>query len=205
MPEFALGVIILAAGASARMGRPKLLLPWGATTVLGHVIELWITLHADQITVAQASIDLGISSELDRLGLPPENRILNANPAEGMFSSILCAAGWDGWKPVLTHLAIVLGDQPHLRSDFLRSLLDFTRANPERIVQPSCGGRPRHPVLLPRSEFQALGAAKEPTLKSFLQNRSDTVLLLPSNDPGLDFDIDTPEDYESARKKFLTT
>jgi molybdenum cofactor cytidylyltransferase len=204
MPEFALGVIILAAGASARMGCPKLLLPWGATTVLGHVIELWTTLHADQITVAQASIDLGISSELDRLGLPPENRILNANPAEGMFSSILCAACWDGWKPALTHWAIVLGDQPHLQPSFLRSLLDFTKANPDKIVQPSCRGRPRHPVLLPQLQFQALGPSKEPTLKSFLQNSAEHVKFLPSEDPGLDFDIDTPADYESARKNFLS-
>jgi molybdenum cofactor cytidylyltransferase len=205
MPEFALGVIILAAGASERMGRPKLLLPWGATTVLGHVIELWTTLHAAQIAVVQASDDLGISSELDRLEVPLENRILNTNSAEGMFSSILCAASWDGWKPVLTHWAVILGDQPHLRPASLLSLLDFTKANPERIVQPSCAGRPRHPVLLPRSEFQALGAAKEPTLKSFLQNRSSTVQLFPSDDPGLNFDIDTPADYESAQKEFFST
>ena len=38
------GVIILAAGASSRMGRPKMLLPWGATSVLGHLIGQWQTL-----------------------------------------------------------------------------------------------------------------------------------------------------------------
>jgi len=36
--SFAVGVVILAAGRSARMGRPKLLLPWGGTSVLGHLL-----------------------------------------------------------------------------------------------------------------------------------------------------------------------
>ena len=44
------GVIILGAGASSRMGRPKLLLPWRGTTVIGHIIYQWRELGAAQIS-----------------------------------------------------------------------------------------------------------------------------------------------------------
>ena len=49
-----MGVVVLAAGASSRMGRPKLLLPWGDTTVIGHLIANWQTVGARQITVVVA-------------------------------------------------------------------------------------------------------------------------------------------------------
>ncbi len=45
------GVIILGAGASSRMGTPKLLLPWRDTTIIGHLISQWRELGAAQIAV----------------------------------------------------------------------------------------------------------------------------------------------------------
>ena len=48
--SFSVGVVILAAGRSARMGRPKLLLPWGETSVLGHLIKQWQALGAVSYT-----------------------------------------------------------------------------------------------------------------------------------------------------------
>ncbi len=93
---FAVGVIILAAGRSARMGRPKLLLPWGGTSVLGHLIRQWRALDAKQIAVVCARDDGAMQAELDRLGFAEENRICNPAPERGMFSSIQCAAQWPG-------------------------------------------------------------------------------------------------------------
>src|ERR1017187_4844161 len=85
---FSLGVIILAAGRSARMGKPKLLLPWGKTSVLGHLIEQWRALGADQIAVVCAPGDVAVRAELDRLGVLEGNRIGNPAPERGMFSSV---------------------------------------------------------------------------------------------------------------------
>ncbi len=203
MPQnqrFLLGAVILAAGASSRMGRPKMLLPWRDTTVLGHLIALWSQLRADQIAVVCADDDAGINAELDRLGFSVESRIVNPDPARGMFSSIRCAARWRGWKPALTHWAIVLGDQPHLQPSTLRTLIDFARNHPEKILQPGRQGRPRHPVLLPETAFRKLGPELETTLKQFLQSMSADVELVESDDPGLDLDIDEPADYEKARR-----
>ena len=99
------GVVILAAGASLRMGKPKMLLPWGKTTILGHLIEQWNGLASEQIGVVWATGDQRLQKELDRLGFPSKNRILNPAPERGMFSSIQCAAGWPDWNAALTHWA----------------------------------------------------------------------------------------------------
>jgi len=193
-----LGVIILAAGASSRMGKPKMLLPWGTTSVLGHLIIQWRGLHAEQIAVVCAPGAQGIDAELDRLGFPHQDRIINPTPERGMFSSIQCAATWDQWIPTLSHWAIVLGDQPHLKPETLGALVDFGGAHPDKICQPSRQGRPRHPVLLPESIFRALRNSPEQDLKQFLRTMTERVALSEMDDPGLDVDLDQPADYEKA-------
>jgi molybdenum cofactor cytidylyltransferase len=191
-------VIILAAGRSARMGKPKLLLPWGETSVLGHLIEEWRALHAKQIAVVCAPVDQAIQAELDRLGFEEKNQVINPAPERGMFSSIQCAAQWPGWQAALTHWAIVLGDQPHLQRQTLRQVLDFSAAQPGSVCQPSRHGHGRHPVLLPQAVFRQVAGSTAATLKEFLGVRPRPVALCELNDPGLDLDIDRPEDYRKA-------
>jgi molybdenum cofactor cytidylyltransferase len=195
---FSVGVVILAAGRSARMGRPKLLLPWGDTSVLGHLIKQWRALRAKQIAVVCAPVDQALQAELDRLGFEEKNQIINPTPERGMFSSIQCAAQWPGWQAGLTHWAIVLGDQPHLQPQTLRRVLDFSAAQPGRICQPARAGHGRHPVMLPKAVFAQLAQSTAANLKDFLVPMSRDVAFLPINDPGLDLDIDQPEDYERA-------
>jgi molybdenum cofactor cytidylyltransferase len=195
---FAVGVVILAAGRSARMGRPKLLLPWGGTSVLGHLIEQWEALGAKQIAVVWAPGDMGVREEMDRIGFAKENRISNPAPERGMFSSIQSAAQWPGWDAALTHRALVLGDQPHLGPETLRQVLAFSAAHPNRVCQPARGGHGRHPVLLPETVFRQLAASTAATLKEFLAVQPQVLALCEMDDPGLDLDIDRPEDYNQA-------
>ncbi len=197
------GVVILAAGASSRMGRPKMLLPWGATSVLGHLMGQWQTLGAEQIAVVCAARDSAVPGELRRLGFPLDHCILNPTPESGMFSSVQCAARWLGWKPNLTHWAILLGDQPHLRPETLDALLEFAAAQPARICQPSRAGRPCHPVLLPAATFEQLKNSSSETLKQFLLTQANDLALCEMDDPGLDRDIDQPADYEKALQMFM--
>ena len=295
--SFAVGVVILAAGRSTRMGRPKLLLPWGETSVLGHLIKQWHSLGAKQIAVVCAAGDNAIQAELDRLGFPArvshspprearagerrpfsqacsvvrgrpplqvsarigamdlgeqtdpspcplpfgrgegehptlgtrmevpgkrpgkwarsrpvtasehvvgakgtpaQDRIINPAPERGMFSSIQCAAQWPGWEAALTHWALVLGDQPHLRPQTLRQVLDFSASHPTKVCQPARRGHGRHPVLLPRTVFRQLARSTATTLKEFLVARSREAALCEADDPGIELDIDRPEDYAKA-------
>jgi molybdenum cofactor cytidylyltransferase len=192
------GVVILAAGRSGRMAQPKLLLPWGDTSVLGHQIRVWQRLRAGQIAVVCAAGDAAMQVELDRLGFPSADRIFNPQPDRGMFSSIRCAADWPGWLPALTHCAISLGDQPHVKPETLRTLLELSAARPGNVCQPRRQGRLRHPVILPKEIFLKLRSTEAGTLKDFLSTMAGEIAGCDSDDAGLDFDIDTPADYERA-------
>jgi molybdenum cofactor cytidylyltransferase len=192
-----LGVAILAAGSSQRMGQPKLLLPWGPTTIIGHLIKVWQNL-AVQIAVVCAENDRAMSTELDRLAFPAFQRVMNPDPARGMFSSVQCGARWSGWDRDLTHWAIVLGDQPLILPETLQNLLAFAAGHPDQICQPCRNGRPRHPVVVPaffRSEVAKSDATR---LRDFLQARAVQTKLLHLDDPGLDLDLDNPSDYARA-------
>ncbi len=193
-----LGVAILAAGASSRMGEPKMLLPWGKTTVIGHLIAQWQNVGAGQIAIVTAAGDQALAKELERLAFPSENRICNPAPEHGMFSSIQCAARWSGWTPELSHWVIALGDQPHLRVETLLALLGLGAAHPEAVCQLSRKGRPRHPVLLPAQAFQSLGVSTHESLKQFLHSAAVEFALEESEDAGLDLDMDEPADYVKA-------
>ena len=193
---FSLGVFILAAGRSTRMGRPKLLLPWGSTSILGHLIRTWKSLQADSIAVIVAPGDQTIAEELDRLDVPASNRIVNPRPDEGMFASIRCAARWADFPKQLNHCAIVLGDQPHIELPTLKSMVEFAAGAPDKACQPVYHGRARHPVFLPTVLFRSLAESHAATLKQSLANWE--VRLCECDDPGLDLDLDTPTDYARA-------
>ena len=187
---------MLAAGRSSRMGQPKLLLPWGGTSILGHLVEQWRKLGAEQFAVVCAANSV-LSDEMQRLGIGVESRVINPEPERGMFSSIQCAAQWTGWKDSLTHFCIVLGDQPHIPEGTLRRLLDLSTSAPDRICQPRQGGHRRHPVVMPRKSFNDISATKAASLKEFLDLQ--IVVYCDLDDPALALDINRMEDYERAK------
>ena len=181
------------------MGRPKLLLPWKDTTIVGQLFRQWRELGARQIAVVHRPNDAALAAELDRLDFPAKGRIANPQPERGMFSSIVCAADWGGWRPEIGAWAIVLGDQPHLRLETLRALLEFHSAHADAICQPEFDGRARHPVILPRPAFDGLKGSPAGTLDIFLKRISCRhVRCVIKNDPGLALDMDVPEDYKRA-------
>jgi molybdenum cofactor cytidylyltransferase len=194
-----LGVVILGAGASSRMGRPKLLLPWRDTTVIGAILRQWRELGAGQIAVVHRPNDAPLALELVRLDHPRADRIENPQPERGMFSSIVCAANWSGWKPEIASWAIALGDQPHLRSETLRQLLAFHSAHAGAICQAEFGGHTLHPVILPRTAFLELKSSRAATLKDFLKLVPVPRVQCSMADDGLALDMDTPEDYKRLK------
>jgi CTP:molybdopterin cytidylyltransferase MocA len=153
--------------------------------------------------VVCAAGDESMFAELERLNVPTPGRILNPHPELGMFSSIRCAAQRRAWGEDLTHWTICLGDQPHLRPETLQQLMESCAAQPDKIHQPRWKSRPRHPVVLPKSYFRQLATSDAASFKDFLTTVGTEVVAFDANDPGLDFDIDTPADYERARVTFL--
>ncbi len=182
------------------MGRPKLLLPWGSTSVLGHLIHQWTELRTGQVAVVFAAGDPLMQAEFDRLEFPFENRIVTPDSVRGMFSSVQCAARWAGWHSSLTHWAVALGDQPHLQPATLAALHVFAAQQPEKICQPGRRGHGRHPVILPAAAFKRIANSKAETFQGFLESTPGQLASIELSDPGLDLDIDVPADYEKALK-----
>jgi molybdenum cofactor cytidylyltransferase len=196
------GVVILAAGASSRMGRPKLALPWGETTIIGHLISTWRQLKVDQIAVVCASENEPVHAALDRIAFPASQRIINPVPLRGMFSSIQSAAAWAGWNEQISHFVIALGDQPGISATSLQAQLDFAVRHPNVVCQPMHEGRRCHPVVLPRSVFEQVTRSEKETFREFLEPFKRACVQL--DDKQLADDIDRPEDYERAIEKMST-
>lgn len=185
------------------MGRPKLLLPWGNTTVAGHLLRLWSRLGPMDVLAVLAPADDRLAEELSTRR--PANLALtivrNPEPDRGMFSSVQVAAARTRGLSHVTHWFVSLGDQPLIRGETLARLREASQDRPEAIWQPARDGRPRHPILLPAGELGAVAEARGPTLKEWLAGREAVRALMPSDDDGLDVDLDTPGDYAAAIRR----
>ncbi len=179
-----LATVILAAGASRRMGAPKLLLPWGSTTVLGQVVAT-----ALEGTPGRVVVVLGAHSAA--LPAHPRLRVVwNRDWEAGMLSSAQAGvrALPDGWSSVL----IVPGDLPRVQPETYRRLMSGPSGS---ICIPTYGGRRGHPVRVPvglADELLALDPAVH-SLRSLLAPARVTHVEV--DDPGIHMDLDTPEDY----------
>jgi molybdenum cofactor cytidylyltransferase len=202
MAPLRFGAIILGAGASSRMGEPKLLLPWGSSSIIGHLISVWRLVGATQLAIVCAPPPHPIHVELDRLGFPCNSRIVNPAPALGMFSSIQAAARWTGWKPNLSHFALALGDQPQISASLILTIFKHAGQNPDAICQPALQKRPKHPVIFPRQTFFELATTTDVTLRDFLAKTQAPRSLVEVADETLNIDLDTPAHYRLAAGRF---
>lgn len=197
----AFGVVILAAGASTRMGRCKLLLPWGEETILTHTLEQWRSTGVAQIAPVIDPSNEFLRKALAHAGFSPRDWIENPSPQMGMFSSLQEASRWTGWFPTLTHWIISLGDQPHIQISTLRLLLVAARKNPTCICQPALHGHAAHPIVLPARNFRELAQSEMADLRAYVRTREAFRLRLAVEDPGVCQDLNTPEEYTRWKPK----
>lgn len=188
--------IVPAAGASRRMGRPKLLLPFGGGTVIGAVVEALSGGGVGEVVVVAAPGDAALAGWVRERGL---TLATNPRPEDGMLSTIraglaqlggtvaLAAAG----RPVL----ITPGDLPRLSAATVRAVLAALAAGAPLAV-PVHEGRRGHPLgiappLLP--EIDRLDPAVG--LRALLARHPSSLREVAVDDPGALHDVDTPEDY----------
>jgi CTP:molybdopterin cytidylyltransferase MocA len=188
------GGLILAAGASRRFGRPKMLLPLGRGTVLSSVVAPHLEAGLDPVVVV-----LGADSEAVRAGagLPADPRlrvVVNEDWARGMSSSLRRGL----WECRSADAVVVaLGDQPGVTAERIRALMAaWTPGTP--LVVPVHGGRAGHPVLFARSLFDELEAlrgdvgAREVVRRHWAQAAQVSAVAL--------LDIDIEADYAALRQ-----
>jgi molybdenum cofactor cytidylyltransferase len=204
-----LGALLLAAGGSTRMQRPKLLLPWGEgmrQTVIGASLTAILESPVEWVGLVTGALGTAIARRARtsyRLWQPPEGRekpylrVIH-NPAwmEGMRRSIV--EGLAHLPPSLHGLFIALGDMPAVPSAVYVRLAEEFRAHPDRIYRPVCRGRPGHPVLFPRALLGEIKPKGDEGLRQLLKEHKERVRLIEVEDEGVLLDLDTPEAYRAA-------
>ncbi len=194
--------IVLAAGASSRMGRPKAALPFGQTgeTLLGRVIRALLDGGVpDLVVVAGAHIDAVREAMPAFAGAARPTRVRmieHGGWQRGQLSSLL--AGLDAIDDHVLEAAIVmLVDVPLVAPSTVQAVVAEWRRTRAPIVRPVHSDRHGHPVVFDRSVFQDLREA-DPDVgaKAVFAKHRLALVNVEVNDPGAFEDIDTPEDYE---------
>lgn len=196
-PDGSRAAIVLAAGMSRRMGRLKMLLPFGDRPMLACILESIL----DSPNVSSVTVVTGhAEQEMRRVAGEYERVQCAHNPhyAEGgMLSSVKVGVG--ALPTDCSAFFLLLGDQPMVRPATLAAISAAWHPEKAPIVVPSYRGKRGHPVLFARrfgSDILALG--EQDTLKTLMHCHKDSVHELAVNDESTVLDIDTPEDYEAA-------
>lgn len=183
--------LVLAAGGSSRLGRPKQLLPYGSGTLLGHVLSVARSCPFDQLVcvVGGGSDDVRASNDLSAVDV-----VENVSFGSGCSSSIAAALG--AVDPRCDVLVLMLGDQPGVSAATVRALL----AGRGDAPLAACGyadGR-GHPLAFARSVFDDLASLHgDRGVWKLLDRRPAEVVDVPIAGP-IPRDVDTWEDYEAV-------
>jgi molybdenum cofactor cytidylyltransferase len=187
--------LVLAAGASTRMGTPKQLLPAGNALLLDRVLAQ--TLHSELDLVA---LVLGFRADEIRRRIrsgrdTPRLKIVeNRDYEKGISSSII--AGLSQVEKDYDHVMILLGDMPHITSGVINRLLSGYLDSGLPLGALSVRGKRSHPVIIGRPFFPALHQlAGDQGARDLFISHGDQVCLVEPGEDYDDTDIDTYEEY----------
>jgi molybdenum cofactor cytidylyltransferase len=192
--------IVPAAGQSVRMGRPKLLLPWGGRPLVGQTLAAWQASLVERVVVVVRPDDKALAEVVRSCGVEP---LVPPTPPPDMKASVQAALRWlaDRCQPAPEDAFLVApADMPRLSSQVINCVLAaYAALDRPQIVVPTLQGRRGHPVLFPwllAAEVEALPPGEG--LRTLCQQHAlhcvacdDKVAA--GDDPFLD--LDTPQDY----------
>lgn len=201
-----ISAIVLAAGASSRMGQAKAALPIGHTgeTVVGRVVTTLLTGGIPKVVVVA-----GAHIDAVRHAMPPRERrarvIEHPGWEQGQLSSLI--AGLDAIDdPLLEAAMVTLVDVPMVTAATVAAVISAWRrsqqgASRAPIVRPANGHRHGHPVIFDAAVFDDLRRA-DPRIgaKAVFNAHRDRIVNVEVTDQGAFEDMDTPEDYQRVHK-----
>lgn len=199
MKEPSVAAIILAAGASERLGQPKALLDWYGEPIIAHIADVVLASPARPVVVV-----LGAHAEQVRpaLGSRPVQVVINPDWREGMSTSV--RAGVAQLSADVAAALFVLGDQPNITSGLLATLVARFRETGAPIVEPRYRDRPGNPALFAREMFAELAQITgDRGGRPLLDKYAGRVTVVQVDDLSMLEDIDTLEDYRYQMSKTL--
>lgn len=192
--------VVLAAGMSTRMGRPKATLPLTSTdTFVTRIVRTFLDAGVDDVVVVLGHEADLVSASLRRSGLAAR-LVINDEYETGQFSSVLRGLTAID-RPGVTAMLLTLVDVPLVSPATVRAVLARYAATHAPVVRPVRGDQHGHPVLIDRSLFSELRVADRSTgAKPVVRRHVTTAGDVTVGDDGAFLDVDTPEDYERAMR-----
>ena len=188
--------IVLAAGASRRLGRPKQLLPLGGRPLLE-----WVLDAARGARLAQLVLVLGHEAEMIQavVNHADFDIILNKRHAEGMSRSL--RLGLDAARPDIMAAVVLTGDQPFIEAAHVIALGHAWKKTGESMIATDFGDYIGSPMLLARTMWPMVEEISgDQGARALLKGRSRSVLTVEAGNPRAALDVDTEESYATARQ-----
>jgi molybdenum cofactor cytidylyltransferase len=191
--------VLPAAGASRRMGRPKLLLPFRGGPLVASVVNALRAGGVEGIVLVTAADDGELREWARQAGVATA---VNPAPERGMLSSIQEGIAALGGADALARRGDVLlvspADLPNLNPQSVVELLRQMAEKKAPLAVPVYQGKRGHPLALaPALIPEILHLDPGIGLKQLRDRHEAELLEVPVDDPGVVMDVDTPADYES--------
>lgn len=183
--------ILLAAGESNRMGRPKQLIPFGQSTILEQAIDNLLNSAVSETIVVLGHRAVEV---LKAIAAKPVKIAINTNYQQGMSTSII--TGLNLIDSRAQAVIIALGDQPFVDSQTINSIMETFTANHKGIAIPVYQGRRGHPVIFDiKYKSELLRLKGDIGGREIIDRHPDDVLEVTVNCEGVLIDIDTMDNY----------
>jgi molybdenum cofactor cytidylyltransferase len=211
LPKAQIAAVVLAAGLSQRMGQPKMILPWGDTTVIGQVVGVLRLARLEEIVVVTGGARQAVESALN--GRPVRTAYNPRHAEDQMILSL--QAGLANLSPGTEAALIALGDQPQIQLEVVLQVLEGYRESRAQLVFPSFRMRRGHPWIIARPLWEVIqktasAEAESPRLKTvqglreILQAYADQIHYVEIANDSILRDLDTPTDYLRERPAGLS-
>jgi molybdenum cofactor cytidylyltransferase len=193
-----IAAIILAAGASERMGYPKALLPYRGRPFLEGILEACYAAGVEHRVVVLGHHADKILESIDLSGVTVAmNKDLDAGPIGSVWAGLASLSA----LPVDAVLVWPV-DRPHVAVATVESLVDVFRSEHKPIAVPTYRGQRGHPVLFGRAVFaELLGAPRDEGARAVVHRDPARVAEVPVDDAAVLEDFNTPEDYKRLLRK----
>jgi len=184
--------MILAAGESKRMGKPKLLLPYGEKTIIETIVKIVVSSNVENTLIILGSDREKIEEKIKN---SPVKIIYNRDFRSGMLSSGQC--GFKSLPEETRAVLVVLGDQPKISADVINKLIDAYKSTGKGIVLPVYKKERGHPVLIDVKYGEEVeNLSPEVGLRETVYNHPEDILEVDMETPSIFQDIDDESDYK---------